>query len=84
MGRLAAIINYLKQAGLVGCEDNIKQNQCPQETPSHQHLYKFLTTLSGILLEVFLPHPSFHRIPTVTLHFFCQFFSQGLTFVFLL
>lgn len=30
----------------MGCEDNIKQNQCPQETPNHQHLYIFLTTPS--------------------------------------
>lgn len=75
-GRPAAIINYLKQAGLVGCEDNIKQNQCLQESPNHQHLCKFLTTLSGILLEVFLSHHSLHPIPAVTLHFLPVLFSE--------
>lgn len=38
------------------CEDNKEQNQCPQEIPNHPHFYKFLTTPSGISLEVFLSH----------------------------
>lgn len=32
-GRPAAIINYLKQAGRAGCEDNIKQNPMPPRNP---------------------------------------------------
>lgn len=82
MGRLAAIINYLKQAGLHGfMKINIKQNQCLPKKPQAISTSKFLTTLSGIYWRYFFPTP-LSSIPTVTLAFFAQFFSQGLTFVF--
>lgn len=48
-----------------------KTESMPQETPNHQHLYKFLNILSGILWKVFLSHHSLysHPIPTVTPYF---------------